>query len=95
MQAKSFRKSLKFKIFLFIIVSFFLLNLYLPLCFRWRRFKEEKKKLLAKIEDLKEEISNLEKDLKALEKDPHLLEKLVREKLGFVKENELIVDIKE
>jgi len=65
------------------------------LCFRWRRFKKEKKKLLAKIEDLKEEISNLEKDLKALEKDPHLLEKLVREKLGFVKENELIVDIKE
>lgn len=95
MQAKFFRKSLKFKIFLFIIVIFFLLNLYLPLYFRWRRFREEEKKLLTKIENLKEEISNLEKDLKALEKDPHLLEKLVREKLGFVKENELIVDIKE
>jgi len=94
MQAKFFRKSLKFKIFLFIIVIF-LINLYLPLYFRWRKFKEEEKRLLAKIEDLKEEVSNLEKDLKSLEKDPSLLERLVREKLGFVKENELIVDIRE
>ncbi len=94
MQAKFFRKNLKFKIFLFIIVIF-LINLYLPLYFRWRKFKEEEKRLLAKIEDLKEEVSNLEKDLKSLEKDPSLLERLVREKLGFVKENELIVDIRE
>jgi len=94
MQAKSFRRNLKFKIFLFIIV-FFLINLYLPLYFRWRRFKEEEKRLLTKIENLKEEISNLERDLKALEKDSHLLEKLVREELGFIRKNELIVDIKE
>jgi len=94
MQAKLLKKSLGFKFFLFSLLAISLF-LYLPLYLRWRRFREENKRLLKRIESLESEVVKLENDLKNLQKNSYLLEKLARNKLGLIKEGEIIVDIKE
>jgi len=94
MQAKLLKKNLGFKFFLLSLFAVFLF-LYLPLYLRWRRFREENKKLLKRIESLEGEVVKLENDLKNLQKNSYLLEKLARDKLGLIKEGEIVVDIKE
>jgi len=94
MRVKLLRIDLKFKFFLFSLVIIFLF-LYLFLYLRWKKFKEENEKLLGRIKKLDNEVVRLEKELKSLQRKPYLLEKIARNKLGLIKEGEIVVDIRD
>jgi cell division protein FtsB len=76
-----------FLLFVLTVTSFFgkrgLIEIY-----RTRRNQEA---LLRKIERLEEKKAKLERDIEELQKNPKAIEKKAREKLGLVKEGEIIV----
>lgn len=100
-EVKFFKLSLKrtwpeiLKLTLILIIGLLTIAvIYLPPYFRYLRLKKENQKMVNKIAQLKIQIKKLEKNLKDLkEGEPYLLEKLVRENLGRVKDNEIVVDI--
>ena len=73
------------------IISFTFLSKYTKI----RKLAEEGDALSKRIEDEKREIERLKEDLKALDDDPFYLEKVAREKLGTVKEDEVVIYIEE
>jgi len=76
-----------FLLFVLTVTSFFgkrgLIEIY-----RTRRNQEA---LLQKIERLEEKKAKLERDIEELRKNPKAVEKKAREKLGLVKEGEIVV----
>ncbi len=100
MQEGSLKRNSKYhKIFkwflLFLVVSLLVTSFYLPSYFRLKRFKEENKRIIKEIEKIKKEIVKLQENLESLEKNPYLLEKIAREEIGVIKDNEIVIDIKE
>jgi cell division protein FtsB len=90
--SSSFRKKIfisgvVFFLFVLTVTSFFgkkgLIEIY-----RTRRKQEV---LLQKIEQLEERKVKLERDIEELQKNPNAIEKKAREKLGLVKEGEIII----
>ena len=90
--ASSFKKKaiiggVVFLLFVLTVVSFFgkrgLLEIY-----KTRRKQEV---LLQKIEQLEERKVKLERDIEELRKNPKAVEKKAREKLGLVKEDEIVI----
>jgi cell division protein FtsB len=76
-----------FFLFVLTMTSFFgkkgLIEIY-----RTRRNQEV---LLHKIEQLEEKKVKLERDIEELQKNPNAIEKKAREKLGLVKEGEIVI----
>jgi len=68
---------------------------YLPSYLRLRRLRKENQRVIEKIAHLKKEIKTLETDVEKLQSESSLWEKLVREKLGVAKKDEIVIDIKD
>ncbi|MCD6583627.1 MAG: septum formation initiator family protein [Candidatus Omnitrophica bacterium] len=68
---------------------------YLPSYLRLRRLRKENQRVIEKIAHLKKEIKTLETDVEKLQNESSLWEKLVREKLGVAKKDEIVIDIKD
>jgi len=90
--SSSFKKKViiggvSFLLFVLTVASFFgkrgLIEIY-----RTRRKQEV---LLRKIEQLEEKKVKLERDIKELQMNPKAVEKKAREKLGLVKEGEIVI----
>ena len=90
--SSSFKKKiviggLSFLLFVLIIASFFgkrgLIELY--------RTKRKQDILLERIRELEARKTKLERDIEELKKNPKAYEKEAREKLGLVKEGEIII----
>lgn len=84
---KIFISGVVFFLFVLTVTSFFgkkgLIEIY-----RTRRKQEV---LLKKIERLEERKVKLERDIEELQNNPNAIEKKAREKLGLVKEGEIII----
>ena len=83
-----------------LIISFVILLIgvgivYLPSYLRLRRLRKENQRVIEKIAHLKKEIKTLETDVEKLQSESSLWEKLVREKLGVAKKDEIVIDIKD
>ncbi len=82
--------------FLFIIGTFFTFYLLTSLLFgdlglmRHIEMKRIAIRLETEIKRLKEENGKISKEVEALKYDPQLIEKIAREKLGLVKDGEII-----
>lgn len=76
-----------FLLFVLTVASFFgkrgLIEIY--------RTKRKQEVLLQKIEQLEAKKGKLERDIRELEKNPKAVEKKAREKLGLVKEGEIVI----
>jgi cell division protein FtsB len=76
-----------FLLFVLTVASFFgkrgLLEIY--------RTKRRQEILLQKIVQLEEKKGKLERDIEELQKNPKAVEKKAREKLGLVKEGEIVI----
>jgi len=76
-----------FLLFVLIVASFFgkrgLIEIY--------RTKRRQEVLLQKIEQLEARKGKLERDIEELQKNPKAVEKKAREKLGLVKEGEIVI----
>jgi len=76
-----------FLLFVLTVGSFFgkrgLIEIY--------RTKRRQEVLLQKIEQLEAKKGKLERDIQELEKNPKAVEKKAREKLGLVKEGEIVI----
>ena len=83
--------NLSLKIILILIIF---LVLYLPNHFKLISLKRANLKLQNEIINLEKEIKKLEEEKRKINKDISY-EKFVREDLGFVKENEIVIDIQE
>jgi cell division protein FtsB len=84
---KIFLAGLGFLLFVLIIASFFgkrgLIEIY--------RTQRKKQALFQKIEQLEARKSKLEREIEELEKNPKAVEIKAREKLGLVKEDEIVI----
>lgn len=84
---KVFTGGVVFILFVLTITSFFgkrgLIEIY-----RTRRKQET---LLQRIKDLEDKKVKLERDIEELQKNPKAIEKKAREKLGLVKEDEIVI----
>ena len=60
---------------------------------RWD-FSQQKKELIQKTEELKNESKTLEQDIQKLENNPDLIEKIAREEYGMKKPGEKVYKIK-
>lgn len=76
-----------FLLFVLTVASFFgkrgLIEIY--------QTKRRQEALLQKIEQLEARKGKLERDIRELEKNPKAVEKKAREKLGLVKEGEIVI----
>ena len=70
-------------------------GIYFPTSMRVLKLRRENARMAQKILDLKKEIAGLESTLEDVDENPYYLEKLVRENLGAVKDDEIIIDIQE
>jgi len=77
---------------LFIIAGAFL---YLPNYSKLKKLRGANKRLSNDIEQLEDEIKDLKRKYENVEIDPYIIEEIVRDDLGMVKENEIVVDIQE
>ncbi len=76
-----------FLLFVLTVVSFFGKRGWIEI-YKTRRKQEV---LLQKIEQLEEKKVKLERDIQELQKNPKAVEKKAREKLGLVKEGEIVI----
>jgi cell division protein FtsB len=83
---------LKRAIWLFLI-SFVLLIIFLPGYSRLQELRQKNKELEAKIEAVQQENSALRHERERLEKDIVYLERVAREKMGLIREGEIIYKI--
>ncbi len=76
-----------FLLFVLTVVSFFgkrgLIEIY--------KTRHKQKVLLQRIEQLEERKAKLERDIEELRENPKAVEKKAREKLGLVKEGEIVI----
>ncbi|MCM8830896.1 MAG: septum formation initiator family protein [Candidatus Omnitrophica bacterium] len=68
---------------------------YFPNYAKLKELRDANSQLLKEIEDLKKEIANLEDKPKNKNFQKFYYEKLAREDLGLIKEDEIVIDIKE
>ena len=76
--------------FLLFAVAFAILLIFLPSFSKWQDVKQRDREYQEKIKDLKEEHQGLLEEKRLLEEDPDYLEKVAREKMGLIREGEVI-----
>ncbi len=81
------------KFFWVFAVGIILVIIYLPGYTKIQELRDKNKDLLEKNKILKTENAVLEKELKRLENDTFYQEKILREKMGVVRKNEIPVKI--
>lgn len=81
------------KIIIFFVILFVLALIYLRPYSKYRELSIKNKVLTEEIEYLKNVNRGLEEEKQALEDDPAFVEKRAREKMGIVKEGEVIYRI--
>jgi len=81
------------KIIIFFLILFVLALIYLRPYSKYRELSIKNKVLTEEIEYLKNLNRGLEEEKQALEDDPAFVEKRAREKMGIVKEGEIIYRI--
>lgn len=87
LKRKAFIGGVGFLLFVLTVASFFgkrgLIEIY--------QTKRKQEALLQKIVQLEERKGKLERDIEELQKNPKAVEKKAREKLGLVKEGEIVI----
>lgn len=81
------------KFFWVLVVGIVLIIIYLPGYTKIQELRDRNKDFLEKNKKLKMENALLEKELKRLETDKVYQEKILREKMGVVRKNEIPVKI--
>ena len=76
--------------FILFAVAFAVLLVFLPSFSKWQDVKQRDREYQAKIKDLQESHQNLLEEKWLLEEDPDYLEKVAREKMGLIREGEVI-----
>lgn len=76
--------------FILFAVALFILLIFLPSFSKWQDHIQKDKEYQAKIEALEEEHQRLLEEKRLLEEDPTYLEKVAREKMGLIREGEVI-----
>ena len=79
-------------IWLFVL-SVFLLVVFLPSYIRMRDLREKNQEYLAQIRQLKKKNAELKEEQRRLTEDPEYLEKVVRDKMGLIREGETVYQI--
>ncbi|MCF7874477.1 MAG: septum formation initiator family protein [Candidatus Omnitrophica bacterium] len=78
-----------------IVIFILAMLVYFPNYSKLKNLREENQKLISKNNHLKKEIKEYEIKNKKLKEDHFIYEKIAREKLGFAREGEIVVDIEE
>ena len=76
--------------FILFAVAIVVLLVFLPTFSRWQDVKQRDLEDEKKIQALKEERVRLAEEKQLLEEDPAYLEKVAREKMGLIREGEVI-----
>lgn len=78
-------------------LAIFLLGMlvYFPNYSRWRELRAENQALIDRIDQLKEDIKIYQKKNQRLDQDSFIYEEIARDKLGVLREGEIVVDIQE
>ena len=76
--------------FILFAVAFAVLLIFLPAFSKWQDQKQKDREYQAKIEALEDEHQKLLEEKRLLEEDPDYLEKVAREKMGLIREGEVI-----
>ena len=79
--------------FILFAVAFAVLIIFLPSFSKWQDVKQKDREYQAKIRALEEEHAKLLEEKQLLEEDPDYLEKVAREKMGLIREGEVIYHI--
>ncbi len=76
--------------FILFAVAFAVLLIFLPTFSKWQDLKQKDSDYQQKIETLEKAHTLLLEEKKLLEEDPVYLEKVAREKMGLIREGEVI-----
>ena len=76
--------------FILFAVALCVLLIFLPSFSKWQDVKQKDREYQAKIKELEEEHQKLLEEKRLLEEDPDYLEKVAREKMGLIREGEVI-----
>jgi cell division protein FtsB len=76
--------------FILFAVAFAVLMIFLPTFSKWQDLKVKDNEYQAKIEALEQENQRLLEEKRLLEEDPTYLEKVARERMGLIREGEVI-----
>ncbi|MBP9854596.1 MAG: septum formation initiator family protein [Candidatus Omnitrophica bacterium] len=79
--------------FILFAVAFFILLLFLPTFSQKQLLQEKNRQYLKEIYELKRQNAELTEERRKLEDDPVYLEKVAREKMGLVRDGEVIYRI--
>ncbi len=71
-------------------IAFLILLMFLPLFSRLQDVKQKDLDYQTRIKELEEDNARLVKEKRLLEEDPEYLEKVAREKMGLIREGEVI-----
>ena len=77
-------------VFVFTFVVFLI---FLPSYSKMQDIRQKEQEYTAQVEDLEGKIKQLEEERRRLKEDPEYLEKVAREKMGLIRENEVIFKI--
>jgi len=79
--------------FLLFAVAFMILIVFLPSFTKWQDVKQKDLEYQARIAELEQEKAKLEEERKRLEGDPDYLERVAREKMGLIREGEVVYQL--
>ena len=79
--------------FILFAVAFAVLLMFLPSFAKWQDIKEKDLEYQRRIAAMEEEHANLLEEVRLLQEDPDYLEKVAREKMGLIREGEVIYQI--
>ncbi len=79
--------------FLLFAVAFVVLILFLPSFTKWQDVKQKDLEYQARIKRLEQEKTGLAEEKRLLEDDPAYLEKVARERMGLIREGEVVYQL--
>jgi cell division protein FtsB len=79
--------------FWLFVIAVVMLAVFLPSYTKWQDLKQTNADYQEQIRDLEKQSARLISEKKRLEQDPYYLEKVGREKMGLIKEGEVVYQI--
>ncbi|HQP10438.1 MAG TPA: septum formation initiator family protein [Candidatus Omnitrophota bacterium] len=79
--------------FILFAVAFAILWIFVPVFSKWQDLKQKDRDYQLQVKTLEEENQRLLEEKRLLEEDPAYLEKVAREKMGLIREGEVIYHI--
>jgi len=79
--------------FLLFVLAFVILVIFLPVFSKVQDVKQRDLEYQTRIRELQQENARLAKEQKLLEEDPVYLEKVAREKMGLIREGEVVYQL--